>query len=113
MHLWKTVSILVLAVLLTACSTEPPRPDISPAESERRAKLMRLLPKDADLTRMDEQLRWVQQGVYITRAGKFEPLPEDNPYRRSYLEDRPAVGNERAKPMSFQPITLELPENAK
>lgn len=113
MHFWKTTSSLVLAVVLTACSTEPSKPEISPAESEQRAELMRLLPKDADLTRMDEQLRWVERGVYITRAGKFEPLPEDNAYRRAYLEGRPAVGSERAETVNFRPITLELPENAK
>lgn len=112
MHRLSRLAGVVLLLALSACATDGEQPDISPEESAQRAELMRQLPQDADMTRLEEQLQWLPNGYYITRSGGFAPLPQDSVYRQvnTEMEGRPTFRQQKAERVEAAPIKLELPD---
>lgn len=114
-HLENLTAIGLSALLLVACTTIQKEADVTQMQNHV-AHLVRPLPKDADLTRIDEQNRWIGKGCYITKSGKFEPLPNDSksPGKTSASAKkamgRPTISDEKAVAKDLKPVELTLPD---
>ena len=104
------------ALLLTACSSVQNKPDEAVKNQIHVVPLIRPLPKNADLSRRDEQAYWNEKGFYITTSGKYEPLPNDSqvtvkdsvPHKKS--GGRPEIRVEKAEKKQATPIVIKLPD---
>lgn len=101
--------------MISGCAMPPERKRSTQASELRYRELLRLLPEDADRTRLPEQDKAVKQGNYITKDGKTMPLLKPAESRdasrlncRTCESTAPNAIDSTAKPERKQPYVIKV-----
>lgn len=114
-HIIRGWVLLIITIEMVACAMPPESRRSTQAIELRYRELLRILPDDADRSRLPEQDKAVKQGNYFTKEGKLVPLlkPAES-YDSTKLNCRtcqseaPNTSNSTAKPERKQPYLIKV-----